>query len=122
MRMAKLWNEVVDGRPRLDPDLTRTDDQGLITRVAGYLNGGVAVLRAPALMDDHLDETRRACVPMVYLTDGEWVWSGEHRYYLQRYGILPEADFLRQMESHDYRPPAVTQTGQRSALELLTSE
>ena len=122
MRMAKLWSEVVDGRPRLDPDLTRTDDRGLIARVAGYLDGGVAVLRAPTLMDDHLDETRTRCVPMIYLTDGEWVWSGEHRYYLQRYGILPEADFLRQMENHEYRTPTVTEAGQRSALELLTAE
>ena len=122
MRMAKLWSEVVDGRPRLDPDLTRTDDRGLIARVAGYLDGGVAVLRAPTLMDDHLDEMRTACVPMVYLTDGEWVWSDEHRYYLQRYGILPEADFLRQMENHEYRTPTVTEAGQRSALELLTAE
>jgi len=120
--MAKLWSEVVDGRPRLDPDLTRTDDRGLIARVAGYLDGGVAVLRAPALMDDHLDEMRKACVPMVYLTDGEWVWSDEHRYYLQRYGILPEADFLQQMENHEYRTPAVTEAGQQSALELLTAE
>ena len=122
MRMAKLWSEVVEGRPLLDPDLTRTEDRGLIDRVAGYLDGGVAVLRAPTLIDDHLDGTRRGCVPMVYLTDGEWVWSGEHRYYLRRYGILPEADFLRSMESHEYRPPAVTEADQRSALELLTAE
>jgi hypothetical protein len=120
--MAKLWDEVVDGRPRLDPDLTRTGDQGLIARVMNYLNGGALVLRAPALLDDHLDAVRKDRVPMVFLTDGEWIWSGEHRYYLQHYGILPESDFLRQMEDHDYVAPAVTQAAQRQALEVLTAE
>jgi hypothetical protein len=122
MRMARLWNQVVDGRPRLDPDLTRTADQGLIARVMHYLNGGAPVLRAPTLMDDHLDATRKGRVPMVFLTDGEWIWSGEHRYYLQHYGILPEADFLRQMEDRDFEAPSATEAAQQRALELLTSE
>jgi hypothetical protein len=122
MRMAKLWNEVVDGRPRLDPDLARTSDQGLIARVMNYLNGGAAVLRGPTLMDDHLDTRGTGRVPLVFVTDGEWIWSGEHRYYLQHYGILPEADFLRQMEDRDYVAPAVTEAAQRRALELLIAE
>jgi hypothetical protein len=122
MKMARLWKEVVDGRPLLDPDLTRTADQGVIGRVMSYLDGGAVVLRAPTLMDDHLDHTRKGSVPMTFMTDGEWVWSDEHRYYLQQYGILPEADFLRQMEQCDYQTPAVTDAERRSALELLTSE
>jgi hypothetical protein len=122
MRMARLWKDVVDGRPVLDPDLMRTADQGLIGRVMSYLDGGAVVLRAPALMDDHLDDTRRGCVPMTFMTDGEWVWSDEHRYYLQQYGILPEPDFLRHMERHDYQTPAVTEAERKSALQLLTTE
>ena len=122
MRMAKLWSEVVDGRPSLDPDLTRTGDQGLIARVMNYLNGGAPVLRAPTLMDDHLDVVARSRVPMVFMTDGDWIWSGEHRYYLQHYGILPEPDFLRQMEDHGYEAPAVAEAAQRQALALLTAE
>jgi len=119
--MAKLWNEVVDGRPRLDPDLARTSDHGLIARVMNYLNGGAPVLRAPTLVDDHLDPKGTGRVPVVFVTDGEWIWSGEHRYYLQHYGILPEADFLRQMEDHDYQAPAVPEAAQQRALELLTA-
>jgi hypothetical protein len=122
MKMAKLWKEVVDGRPRLDPDLRRTEDQGMISRIMRYLDGGTVVLRAPSLMDDHLDERRKGCVPIVFMTDGEWVWSEEHRYYLQHHGILPETDFVRQMEGHHYRTPTVTDAGQREALELLTAE
>jgi hypothetical protein len=122
MRMARLWKDVVDGRPVLDPDLMRTADQGLIGRVMSYLDGGAMVLRAPTLMDDHLDDTRRGCVPVTFMTDGEWVWSDEHRYYLQQYGILPEPDFLRHMERCDFQTPAVTDAERKSALELLTTE
>jgi hypothetical protein len=122
MRMARLWKDVADGRPRLDPDLERTADQALISRVMSYLDGGAVVLRAPALMDDHLDETRKGRVPLTFMTDGEWVWSDEHRYYLQQYGILPETELLRQMEQRSYQTPAVTDDERKRALELLTAE
>jgi hypothetical protein len=120
-RMARLWSDFVDGRPRLDPGLSRTDDPGEIARILGYLDGGEPVLRAPTLMDDYLDPERKSCVPVIFLTDGEWIWSAEHSYYLQHHGILPEESFYRSMEEHGFHVPPVSRADLDQARELLTN-
>jgi hypothetical protein len=118
-RIAGLWSDVVDGRPQLHPTLGRTDDPKQIARILGYLRDGEPVLRAPTLQDDHLDPARKRRVPLIYLTDGEWIWSGEHSYYLQEHGVMPEESFYRTMQEHGFRVPPVSKAAVEEALELL---
>lgn len=101
MRMTSLW--YLDGdRLELRPELERCGDQQLKGRILGFLAGGGLVMRAPALREDRLDPSRRAVVPLGYLSDGEWIWPLELSYYLERYDILPDADFIAHMRARDF--------------------
>lgn len=121
MKVARLWSEVVDDRPRLDSTLSRSSDRRLNQQILEYLKAGVPVLRSPTLLDDQLDPVRRACVPSVFLTDGTWIWSGEHTYYLEQHGVLPEADFRATMQQNDFRVPPVDEAALSEAQHLLLS-
>jgi len=120
LRAARLWGDVVDGKPVLDAQLGRADDPAQKARVLHYLNAGQAVLRAPTLLDDEIDPARTRCIPLMYMTDGEWLWSGEHAYYLEAHDILPEPEFLAHMASNDFTVPAVGDEARAEALRLLT--
>ena len=122
MRMAKLWGSVVDDRPVLDEQLVRTDDAELTLRVLGYLRAGHAVLRAPTLLNDEVDPARGAQIPLLYMTDGEWIWSAEHGYYLEHYGVLPEQAFLDHMAALDFAVPAASPESLAAAARLLQGD
>ncbi len=42
-------------------------------------------------------------MPLIYQTDGEWVWSSETSYYLREHDIAPDPDFLNYLRSREYR-------------------
>ncbi|MFD3998757.1 hypothetical protein [Streptomyces sp. NPDC058548] len=58
------------------------------------LNAGTPVLMTPALMDDVVDPSRVAVVPMNFRTDGSWIWTDTVTYYLEQYGLAPEPGLL----------------------------
>ncbi len=46
---------------------------------------------------------------MVFVTDGEWVWSKAVNYYLKNHDLLPESRFLGRIAAQDYHCPTLTQ-------------
>jgi hypothetical protein len=75
--------------------------------VADYLRSAPHVLMTPMLMDDVLDPERRSAVPMNFRTDGEWIWTDTVGYYLDEYGLAPEAGLLAHIRSRMDVPPPV---------------
>ena len=115
MRMASIWIRGEDGEPVLDPALGRADDPELKRTVLAYLHSGLAFLRASGLTADRLDPANGRVVPLIYMTDGEWIWSGSDIYYLERHGVLPKAEFLAHMAAHGYKAPPVSMEAGREA-------
>jgi hypothetical protein len=68
------------------------------------LNAGTAVLMTPTLMDDVVDPTRKAVVPMNFRTDGSWVWTDTITYYLEQYSLAPEPGLLAHLLEGDGTP------------------
>lgn len=93
VKIAKLFDGMRDGipfvvdRPPLPPGRERSV---FLT----YLRQGKVILRAAGLSADRLDESRGKQVPIIYQTDGEWVWSGSVAYYLEEHDLPPEPAFL----------------------------
>ena len=119
MHIASIWIRGEDGGAVLDPALGRANDLEVKRKVLAYLHSGVAVLRASGLMEDELDPANGKVVPLIYMTDGEWIWSGSDIYYLERHGILPRAAFLEHMAAHRYKAPRVSSEAGAEALRLL---
>ncbi|GLY52216.1 hypothetical protein [Lentzea sp. NBRC 102530] len=73
--------------------------------VSSYLNAGHVVLTGRGLAPDLLAAGRPEQVPMVFQTDGQWVWSAEVAYYLERYELAPAQNFLAHIRSRGYQVP-----------------
>jgi hypothetical protein len=108
MRMASPWIPDEHGEPVLDPALGRTDDPAVKAQVLGSLKDGFPFLRAAGRVLDRVDPANGEAVPLIYLTDGDWIWSGEEGYYLERYGLLPQQEFLDHMAANHYTVPPVS--------------
>lgn len=85
-------------RPPLNEERLPEDEAA---RIGEYLEAGAVVMRTTALGVDILKDDEKV-VPMTIRTDGEFVWTGPVTYYVQTYGVSPDADFLAHVRARDY--------------------
>ena len=108
IKIAKLFDGTQDGtpfaadRPKLPAGRERA-------AFLAYLCKGEVILRAAGLSVDRLDESRGKQVPIVFLTDGEWVWSASIAYYLEEHDLPPEPAFLDYLRGRDFTYVAPTE-------------
>ncbi|WP_203136973.1 hypothetical protein [Microbacterium sp. JZ31] len=69
--------------------------------VGAYLEAGAVVMHTTARGIDILRGDERV-VPLTIRTDGEYVWAGPVTYYVQTYGVAPDADFLEHVRARGY--------------------
>jgi hypothetical protein len=81
-------------------------DPAEVERVSGYLRRGAGVLSGGTAVDE-IEPARGEVVPMVFLTDGVWVWTGAQRYYLEHYGLPPYPAFYEHIVAQGYQTPDV---------------
>lgn len=100
VRMARVFDRV-DPRhgPMFAEDHPVIDDLDELTRLLQYLGNGLPVMTTSATMSDILDPERPEIVPLTFRTDGNWVWTDTIGYYLERYGLAPEAELLDYLRS-----------------------
>lgn len=117
-KRAKVFDGTQDGspfvvdRPAVPPGPERT-------AIIGYLRQGKPILRAAGLAEDLLDTSRGEKVPMVYLTDGEWIWDAAIRYYLEQHDLPPEPEFVEYMRAKQFRYTAPTGEQVKAASKAL---
>ncbi|MEU7479294.1 hypothetical protein AB0A63_25130 [Lentzea sp. NPDC042327] len=73
--------------------------------VLDYLRGAPVVLSSRGLAPDLVDPEHPETVPMVFHTDGRWVWSGSVPHYLEHHDIAPDTALLAHIRANRYRPP-----------------
>jgi hypothetical protein len=120
MRIARLFDgRDANGDWAFAPDRRRITDPDEQTNIAHFLRSGAMIVRISGLDADRLDPTQGDAVPMNSFTDGSWIWSDGLRYYLEKYGIAPEPEFLAHMAACDYLPDQPDQPARRAAIEQL---
>ena len=80
-------------------------------RVVTYMRSARVVLRSPMRAPDGS--------PVVYYTDGAFVWSERTVVRIERDDVSPPADLLDRIRAHDYTPPAVHDSQARLAVTVL---
>ncbi|UQS22488.1 glycohydrolase toxin TNT-related protein [Amycolatopsis thermalba] len=104
-RIARIFDgHEPSGRPVLNrPELDADEQQ----RVLEYLNNA-PVVRAERGFDlDRLAQQPAATVPVAFHTDGVWIWPAAVNYYLQEYGVAPEAELVAHIAGHGHTLPEV---------------
>lgn len=87
--------------PSFTDDHPLIEDLDQLDLLAERLNAGTMVLMTPTLMDDVIDPSRTAVVPMNFRTDGRWIWTDTITYYLEQYGLAPEPSLLAHLLDRD---------------------
>ncbi|SHE44558.1 glycohydrolase toxin TNT-related protein [Streptoalloteichus hindustanus] len=100
---ARLFDHLdEDGHPRAyRPSLGATERRAVLE----YLRNGTVVLSSRGQSEDQIDPRRGQVVPMAFLTDGVWVWSAAHAYYLEHHGLTPPLELLGHIRALRYEPP-----------------
>ncbi|MET7876175.1 hypothetical protein ACPXB1_12680 [Micromonospora sp. DT68] len=84
----------VDSKPL--PDALRVED---------YLRHGHGLIDVMGAEIDVLGSGRHLIGGASVLTDGEWLWRDDLRFYLATYHVRLPTDFLQTVRSNDYRVP-----------------
>lgn len=101
IRVAGVYDDVDrDGTPYFDPDRRRFPAaEG--AAVADLLESGAVLLATTARLDDVLDSVGgRARIPLVYRTDGVWVWNDAASYYARVHGVEPDGELLAHLRRY----------------------
>jgi hypothetical protein len=105
IRIAAVFDEVDASGPRFAADHPGLADRDEARRVLDYLGAGQTLLVTTARMDDVVDPSRRARVPMNFRTDGTWIWTDTTAYYLEHHQLQPDPGLLAHIRDRAYLMP-----------------
>jgi hypothetical protein len=88
-------------------------------RLLDFLESGAVILDVGARSTDLLEPRRAGAVPLVFRTDGTWIWSDAVAYYLRWHRVAPEPDLAAHIRACDYRPAQPPGDTRQSALAAL---
>ncbi|WP_036393069.1 hypothetical protein [Micromonospora chokoriensis] len=74
-------------------------------RVEDYLRHGHGLIAVMGAEIDVLGSGRHLVGGASILTDGEWLWRDDLRYYLATYRVQLPTEFLETVRGNDYRMP-----------------
>jgi hypothetical protein len=74
-------------------------DQDERDRMVQFLSTGTVILHTTARMSDVLDPDGGEVVPTSFRTDGEWIWTDTATYYLENYGLAPDAELTGHIDA-----------------------
>jgi hypothetical protein len=121
-RVARIFDRVDPAAgPRFDADHPRlggTEAEAVLR----YLRASRPVVTTTARQPDALDPDAGEVVPLSFRTDGAWVWSEATAYYLERYAIAPDAEFLEAIRAAGYLPPPASGACVHRAVQVLLRE
>jgi len=118
LRLAVLFNQVGQHGPQLAPGHLSAEAPEA-ARLVAYLSGGLPLLVTTARMNDVVIPARGAVVPMNFRTDGYWIWSDAAVYYLEQYGLPPDADLVAHIQRRGFVFPEVDGAAIHRALAVL---
>jgi hypothetical protein len=107
-RIARVFDPAgADGRPRVDPSREPVTDVDERRRLLGFLEGGTVIADAGVRDTDVLEPHRVAAVPVVFRTDGAWIWDDAVTYYLRWHQVPPEPGLLAHIRARGYHATTV---------------
>jgi hypothetical protein len=107
LRTARLFDHLdLERGPSFAADHPVMAEASEAQKVLDYLYNG-APLPINTLEQDDAVNRQRSCVPTIVRTDGSWIWTDSTAYYLQEYGLEPDAELLAHIRANNYEWPEV---------------
>jgi hypothetical protein len=119
IRIAPPADGLTGVGPERPEDTERVENAAERVRLLAYLDAGCPVLITTARMRDVFRPARGRTVPMIFRTDGTWIWNDISSYYLREYGFRPDAALVAHIEANGYTPPPVDGVAEFRAVAAL---
>ncbi|WP_026316453.1 hypothetical protein [Actinokineospora enzanensis] len=118
VRSPRVWDGLgTDGKPVPRPPVPAAER----SLVLAYLEDAPAVLAARSHDKDVYDPEREPAVPLVFRTDGLWVWPGAVPYYLREHDLAPDPELLAHIRARGFVLAEVDETARDRALAVVTA-
>lgn len=103
----------------MSKESTAISDPDERVRIEQFMNGGGIVMATGRKAVDVLDPDRGRVVPMIFRTDGEWVWAKSMSYYLMEHDVPLDTEFLNHIRSCQYISAMPDEMQIQQAIRLL---
>ncbi|MFI0990495.1 hypothetical protein [Streptomyces exfoliatus] len=117
-RFIGEFRELAHGRPD-GPSLRESVGCGSpenLTGIVAYLRGGATLAATGQLTVDALDPQGGSIGELSLRTDGEWFWYSDLAFYVEKYNVTIESEFVENARARDWVCPEVRE----DELEALT--
>lgn len=71
-------------------------------KVLNYLNNGICLVACGGTFPDIIDDKKDVKLNHDFLTDGEYVWYRDISYYVDKYNVYIDENFLRKIDERNY--------------------
>jgi hypothetical protein len=109
MRCVGLFAELDPNRPEYFRgsihDAVRPSGEPDEDALIGYLRSGIRLADIMESTPDVISNDRHITGGSSILTDGEWVWRVDLAYYVERYHVALDEEFVKHARSAGYRIP-----------------
>jgi hypothetical protein len=92
-------------------------DQEERDRMIQFLTTGTVILHTTARMKDVLDPDGGEVVPTSFRTDGDWIWTDTATYYLEYYGLAPDAELITHIDAQWQAGRLTSETDHETAVQ-----
>jgi hypothetical protein len=86
-------------------------------RSVQFLSAGTVILHTTGQMKDVLDPDCGEVVPTSFRTDPEWIWTDTATYYLEHYGLAPDAELVKHIDDRWRAGRFASETDHETAVE-----
>jgi len=99
------------------PNASVDYDEETLKQIKNYLDSGVCIFGWMGYSEDPL--TKQPIAPDGFFTDGKWVWPNYLYYYIEKYSMEVNPDFILDMQSAKFKfNPSNTLRSSLGKLEL----
>ncbi|GEM_PF-3199000 len=123
-RLVGMFRELFDFEdPRIRESIVgNVDDAPLpdAEQVVQYLQNGHVVLDVMDLDDDFFGSGDLIINAATMLSDGEWIWREDFRFYVKKYQVHVPDDFLNMIRLNDYQMPDCTAERLRECYDVIS--
>lgn len=105
LKRQGFYREMPYGK-RNDPsifDFIQEKENDNEEKIINYLKQGIVLVSCGGIVNDIVKPENGIAGCPDMLTDGVWLWPGELSYYVEKYHILLDAEFIKAMQKNKWR-------------------
>ena len=118
MKLLGFWNEYRDrfGNKSLVEENFNDNPYQNIDRILDYLSKGFPLGGLRTMGEDLKDGEHIG--PLISYTDGEWFWTTEYMFYIKKYHLKIDPEFLVYLNKLDFTPSSRIEFSREKARDL----